>query len=176
MKAALACTTIVVVLGLAVKPSRANERAGELVNSFQVMCTLEPIDYEHLKSKASAMRLPISKDLGTPPDAQGYFAKSTSWVLPLTSGPHEFLAGDSIGPDGRVKSCGIGASDVNGADFKGALVSTMGLGVPLAEIDAPNGMHMIRWATRNEGSELLLAVATSSSQPGCYLILLERSQ
>ena len=46
--------------------AQANERSAELVNSFQIFCTLAPLDFAALDAKATAMKLVVRKDIGTP--------------------------------------------------------------------------------------------------------------
>jgi hypothetical protein len=79
----------------------AGERAVQLINSFQVMCLLEPLNFARSEQKATVMHLPVRQDLRSPPDASGYFSHAKSWLLPLGSGPHEFTVAEAHGPNLR---------------------------------------------------------------------------
>ncbi len=125
----------------------AGERAAQLVNSFQVMCLLEPLNFARSEQKATAMSLLVRQDLGSPPDASGYFAHAKSWLLPLESGPHEFTVAEAHGPKADVKTCGIMAPDVDAADFTAELVKAMKLGKPVAETTSSDGQYRNKvWA------------------------------
>src|SRR5262245_7849056 len=93
--------------------THAAERDASLINSFQVLCTLEEPVFEWINQKAMAMKLPVRQDLGQSKDS-GPFAHSKSWLVTLTTGPHELTAAEANGPQGYVKSCGISAPDPNG--------------------------------------------------------------
>jgi hypothetical protein len=167
------CATIAfVLLGLGAQ-AEASERAASLVNSFEVMCTIEPLDFARLKAKAEAMHLPVRKDIEPAPDANGYFAHSISWLLPLKTGPHELVDSEAHGPNGNVKGCGIGAPDVEAGDIRAQLVSDLHLRRPSAEADAPNGMHITTWLYGKDNEKLILADGSSQKRPGFYLNLLE---
>ena len=152
----------------------ASERAVQLVNSFEVMCTVEPLNYAALEAKALAMKLPERRTIKTPPAASGYYNWSRSWLLPLKSGPHEFVASETRGPAGLIEGCGIGAPDVGGEDFRAILVKTMKLGQPSRQETSPDGsrrMIVWRWA----GDALTLIDASPASKPGIYLSLFNQS-
>src|SRR4051794_21276985 len=98
-------------LSIAITAAAASERAAQLVNSFLVMCTLEPLNFANSEAKATAMRLPVREDKRTPPNASGFFAHAKSWLLPLKSGSHEFSVMEGKGLKGDIKTCGIAAPD-----------------------------------------------------------------
>jgi|SRR5450759_2247816 hypothetical protein len=119
----------------------AGERAAQLINSFQVMCLLEPLNFARSEQKATAMKLPVREDLGSPPDASGYFSRAKSWLSPLDSGPHEFTVAEAHGPKADVKTCGIMAPDVDAADFRSELIKSMKLGKPTAQTTSSDGQY-----------------------------------
>jgi hypothetical protein len=119
----------------------AGQRAAQLVNSFQVMCLLEPLNFARSEQKATAMKLPVREDLGSPPDASGYFSHAKSWLLSLESGPHEFTVAEAHGAKADVKTCGIMAPDVDAADFKAELVKSLKLGKPVAQTTSSDGQY-----------------------------------
>lgn len=149
----------------------ARERAAQLVNSFQVMCMLEPLDFARSDAKATAMKLPIRQDLHSPPNAAGYFNRAKSWLLPLKSGPHEFMIAEAHGPTADIKSCGIGASDVDADDFRAELTKSMKLSAPGLEKSSPDGKYRNTvWSVDN----LFLMLSDGSPRnvkQGVYLLL-----
>jgi hypothetical protein len=148
----------------------ASERAAQLVNSFQIMCTLEPLDFARSESKAVAMRLPVRQDLRTPPNASGHLVRVKSWLLPLKSGPHEFSVTEGLGPKGEIKACGIAAPDVGKDDFQAELVKTMKLGKPAAESMSADGtLSTVTWPSVFNGLELMFSGRRDRS--GIYLFL-----
>jgi hypothetical protein len=151
--------------------AHADERAKQLVNSFMVMCTLEPIDLARSDQKATAMQLPVRKNVNPPADQNGYFARAKTWLLPLKSGPHEFTVAEARGPSGDIKSCGIGAPDVNAAEFRNELIKVMALGKPSNEnISADRNFRQSVW----ELNDLNLVLADGSPRglsQGIYLLI-----
>jgi hypothetical protein len=127
-----------VTLCLSASGAYAGDRAASLVNSFQVMCMLEPLDFARSDAKATAMKLPVRADIHPPPDSAGHFNHAKTWLLPLKSGPHEFTINEVRGSTAHIKGCGIGAPDVDADDFRAELVKTMKLGKPAVEKTSPD--------------------------------------
>ena len=73
-----------VVCFMFVGTAHANERSAELVKSFQAFCAAAPLDFAALDAQATAMKLAVRKDVGTPQQT-GKFARSKSWLVPLDS-------------------------------------------------------------------------------------------
>jgi hypothetical protein len=131
--------------------AHANERSAELVNSFQIFCTLAPLDFAALDAKATAMKLVVRKDVGTPRQP-GQFAHSKSWLVPLKGGAHELVAGEARGPSGEVLSCGVGADNVDGEEMKQELIKTMKLGQPSRETATADGaQRLTSWRYADDG-------------------------
>lgn len=148
----------------------ASERAAHLVNSFQIMCTLEPVNFARGEERAAAMRLPVREDKRPSPSAVGYSVRSKSWLLPLKSGPHEFAVTEGIGPNGAMKGCGIGAPDADKDDFRAELIKTMKLARPIAERVSPDGtLSTTFWPYGSEGLELMFSARRD--RRGIYLFL-----
>jgi hypothetical protein len=152
----------------------AGDRAAQLVNSFQVMCMLESLDFARSDAKATAMKLPVRQDVQPPPDSAGYFNHAKSWLLPLKSGPHEFMISETHGPKADIKACGIGAPDVDADDFKAELTKSMKLGQPSVEKTSPDGkFRNTVWAVNN----LYFMVSDGSPRnvkQGIYLLVSDK--
>jgi len=148
----------------------ASERAAQLVNSFQVTCTIEPLDFARSEARATAMRLPVREDLRSPTNPSGHFVRSKSWLLPLNSGPHDFVVTEGVGPKGPIKACGIGAGDVGKDDFQAEMVKTMKLGQPATEgVSADGTLSTAIWRDVFKGLELMFS--GRRDRTGIYLFL-----
>jgi hypothetical protein len=155
----------------AVGTACANERSAELVNSFQTFCTPGPPDFAALDAKATAMNLPVRKDI-VPPSHAGQSARAKSWLISLKSGSHELVASEARGPNGEVASCGIGAEDVDGEDMKQELIKVQG--APLRETASADGSQRVTVWKYADDVTLLLADGTPMKIPGMYLTLLHQ--
>ena len=155
--------------------AHANERSAVLVNSFQIFCTLAPLDFAALDAKATAMKLVVRKDVGTPRQP-GQFAHSKSWLVPLKGGAHELVAGEARGPSGEVLSCGIGADNVDGEEMKQELIKTMKLGQPSRETATADGAQRVTSWQYADNVMLILADGTPMKIPGVYLTLLQQTK
>jgi hypothetical protein len=165
------CLVAVTALMLwSVGNAHAADRIASLINSFQVLCTLEAPVFEWIDQKAMAMNLPVRQDIGQSKDS-GAFVHSKSWLVTLTTGPHELLAAEANGPQGYIKSCGISAPDPNGESFKHELVSIMKLGPPSSETITQDGvMRVTEWKDAfGAGTLLRLVDATPKNKPGAML-------
>ncbi len=122
-----------------------------------------------------AMRLPVRRDIGQSKES-GPFAHSKSWLVTLTTGPHELTAAEANGPHGYVKSCGISAPDANGESFKSELVSVMKLGRPSSENISKDGiMRATEWKDAfGAGTSLQLVDATPKNKSGAMLFYIVR--
>ena len=138
---------------------------------------MEPLNFARSNAKADAMRLPVRQDLSKPANSSGHFLRSKSWLLPLKSGPHEFVVAEGRGPNGEVKSCGIGAPDVDGNDFKAELIKAAALAPQQRETVSQDGDRRVTfWRYGRQGLRLMLTDGTPKKQPGIYLILLQDPQ
>ena len=162
------------ILCTLVNGAHASDRAAQLVNSFQVMCMIEPLNFERSEERATAMKLPVMQDTRSPPDASGYFVRVKSWLLPLTSGPHEFAVSEAHGPKADVKTCGISAPDVDAEDFKSELVSTMKLGQPESEGLSDDGQSRDTVWAAGDLSLTLTDGSPRNVKQGIYLLLSNR--
>jgi hypothetical protein len=150
--------------------AHAADRDASLINSFQVFCALEPPAFDRIDQKAAAMKLPVHQDIGQS-QKSGQFARSKSWLVKLTTGPHELLAAEANGANGYVESCGISAPDPDGEAFKNELILEMKLGRPSAEtVSADGAMRITTWnGVFGEGSSLQFVDASPKGHPGAML-------
>jgi hypothetical protein len=151
----------------------ASERSAALVSSFQSFCTPGRPDFAALDAKATAMNLPVRRDVTGPQQGQSTHAKS--WVITLTSGSLELVVSETRGPKGEAASCGIGAEDISGDDLKRELIEALQLGEPVRQtVTADGTQRLIVWKY-GDGASLMLADATPMSLPGIYLTLMQQT-
>ncbi len=151
----------------------ANQRSAELVNSFQMYCTPGRPDFAALDAKATAMKLVVRKDVGSP-RKEGQFTHAKSWLVSLDSGSHELVASEARGPSGEVTACGIGAENVDGEEVKQELVKAMKLAAPIQQTASPDGAQRLTlW--KYDDATLVLVDGTPMKIPGMYLTLQRRT-
>lgn len=150
--------------------AEAMTREASLINSFEVLCTLEPPNFQRIEQKAEAMKMASYQDVAPPKETDGSFDRTKSWIVTLTDGPHVLFATEMNGPKGHVVSCGIGANDPIGASFKKELMTEMKLGSPTVDGLLSNGMHVYLWkGTFGPGTQLRLQIAEPDSNPGAMV-------
>jgi hypothetical protein len=152
--------------------AHASERSVALVNSFQTFCMPAP-NFAALDAKATAMQLPVRKDVTAPP-RPGESGHVKSWQLSLASGRHELVASEARSPKGNLDSCGIGVDDVDGDDLRQELIKAMALGEPVRQTVSADGTQRVTTWTIGNDEELFLADATPMKIPGFYLTLLHQ--
>lgn len=167
----LAVTVVTICLAtFAASVAHANPRSASLINSFEVLCNLELPNMAHIAAKAEAMHLRAG------PPANNGAVHMQMWIVPLTTGSHILVASEADGPRGHVTTCGIHASDADGADFARELVATLKLGAPQKETTSADGqMDNRMW--RLSGPDDLMLVLGEKSQahaPGVDLVLMYR--
>ncbi len=152
----------------------ANQRSAELVSSFQMYCTPGPPDFSALDAKATAMKLVVRKDVGSPRN-EGQFTHAKSWLVSLDSGSHELVASEARGPNGEVTACGIGAENVDGDDMKQELIKAMKLDVPVRQTASADGTQRVTLWKYGDDATLALVDGTPMKIPGMYLTLQRRT-
>ena len=157
---------------ISVGAAHAGERTAALVNSFRMFCVPSP-DFAALDTRATAMQLPVRKDVTAPP-RPGEYGHVKAWLLSLASGHHELVASEARSPKGNLDSCGIGVDDVNGDDLKQELVKAMKLGEPLRQMVSADGTQRQTIWKIDSDAELFLTDATPMKIPGSYLTLLHQ--
>ena len=151
--------------------AHANERSAELVDSFMAFCTPGPPDFAALDAKASAMNLPVRKDV-----SMGTTARTKSWQVTLKTGVHEVIAGKAKGPVGDMAACSVGAEDVDGEEMKRDLTKAMKLGAPDQATNTADGAQRVTSWKYADGATLILAVGTPMKIPGMMLTLMRQTK
>lgn len=129
-----------------------------------------------LDERASSMKLPGRNELALP-NSGNYFSHSKSWLVFLSSGPHELNGSEAQAPDGKLTSCGIGAPDVNGDEMRTLLTTSLSLGAPISVRSSPDGKQQVTtWTLSRAGNDfmLILTDGTPTHRSGISLILVHR--
>jgi hypothetical protein len=151
--------------------AHANERSAELVNSFMAFCTPGPPDFAALDAKATAMNLPVRKDV-----AMGADAHTKSWQVTLKTGVHELIVGKVKGPAGDVAGCSIGAENADGEEMKQDLIKAMKLDAPDRVANTPDGAQRVTSWKYADDVTLILADGTPMKIPGMMLTLMRQTK
>jgi len=152
----------------------ASPRSADLVGSFQMFCVPGPPDFAAIDAKATAMKLSVREEVGTPRQV-GQFTHSKSWLVPLASGPHRLVAQETRGTAGETASCGIGADDVDGEAMRQELVRVLKLDAPQRQTPTPDGTQRVTVWKYGDDTTLMLADGTPIRIPGMYLTLLRQT-
>ncbi|MBF0611045.1 MAG: hypothetical protein G8345_04765 [Magnetococcales bacterium] len=144
-----------------------------LINSFQVFCTLEKLNFDSLDQKATLMKLKVHKEYGKK-EKEGDFAHTKSWYVPLKTGVHELVVAEGRKSKESLQMCGIGSSDVNGEAFKQELLKVLNFSSsPIEQISPDGNTRKTLWLGAYGGSILMLDDATPKGKPGVILTLIE---
>nr|WP_141661890.1 hypothetical protein [Burkholderia ambifaria] len=143
----------------------ANGRSAALVNDFKFFCMRGAPTYESLNAYATALKLPIKKDLSREM-GHGDRLRSRSWTVGSNTGPYELAAAEATQGDVTAETCGIGSADGSGDKIYSELTAHSNLGKP-HESSSPDGrIKSVVW-TLSSGEKLVLTYA--SAGPGFYL-------
>jgi hypothetical protein len=167
-----ACGAMLVLIGSAT----ASERSAQLIESFNDFCTMEAPSFMRLDERASSMKLPGRNELALP-HSGNYFSHSKSWLVFLSSGPHELSGSEAQVPDGKITSCGIGAPDVDGDEMRTLLTTSLNLDAPISVRPSPDGEQQVTtWKLSRSGNDfvLILTDSTPTLRSGISLILVHR--
>ena len=159
----LLLSAILLAVLLQVSPGAAEDapmsRDASLINAFQIMCQLEPLDFERLDARATAMHMQVQHD-ATNPSANDTTTRSKAWSGSLKTGPFALMADDMKGPKGVSTACSIvgGVPDVGA--FQSDLIKTLHLDASAQTGQAPGGTEWIIGA----GSKIILRNARNNGQ------------
>jgi hypothetical protein len=101
-------------------------RALGVINAFQVICTLEPLSFERIDQKATAMGMRLQHNLSGP-SAANTITRSKGWFGDLTNGPYVLLLDEMSGAKGKTTSCAIVADVPDRDAFRTDVIRTMKL-------------------------------------------------
>jgi len=141
--ALLFCTLLPLCAKAADTPAPALDRPHSLLNSFDVMCNLEPPSFEQLSIKAAAMHLKTLDD-STRTTPTGETMQTRSWLGMLTTGAFALRIEKMDGAKGIATSCAIEGPVPDAAAFREIVVNTHHLGAT-PEKQVVDGTHTYYW-------------------------------
>lgn len=139
-------------------------RNTSLIESFEILCARSTPDFDKIDALATAMNLTVEQSIDKRPAA-----RSKSWIVTLSDGPHELVTAESFGPKGHIVNCGISAPDPAGAPFFADLQKKMRLGTPTFENFTATG-RMVSWKGYfGPNTDLMFVDAEPAHKPGVML-------
>ena len=166
------CPAALVALLLLVPAGRAaaQEADAALINTFETLCTHQPLSFDGIDRMAAAMQLTDHRHTGEGA-ASGPFSRSKSWIFGLAATPHELVVAETNGPKGHVTTCGISAEHSSAGAFQAALMTALKLGAPAGEtVSADGQMRTTIWhGVYGEMTSLRMLDATPKGVPGVLL-------
>jgi hypothetical protein len=150
----------------------APDRSQSVIDTFQVMCTLELPDFERIDAKATILRMRPEADskLNAPGDT---VFRNKSWIGNLTTGPFVLLLDETSGPKGKATSCAI-VGEVPDLDaFRTDAVATLKLpAAPPPEMGNEGSRSFIWDRIFGPGPTLILRDFKPAGKPGIMLKLI----
>jgi hypothetical protein len=147
-------------------------RSQSMIDTFQVMCTLELPDFERIAAKATVLRMrPEADSKPSAPGDSGF--RSKSWIGNLTTGPFVLLLDETTGPKGKATSCAI-VGEVPDLDaFRADAVAAMKLPAPVPPEMGNDGSRSFIWDRGfGPGTTLILRDFKPAGKPGVMLKLI----
>jgi hypothetical protein len=153
-----------------VRPALAESRVDTLVNTLRVMCMVEPLNFERLDQKATAMDLRVLTNFA-PPEVNGLSIRSKTWLMEVSGGPLALSASDAMGGPRPLTMCGFAAPNVTVGEMQAALTTALGIGQPrtVSGQDGHAGL-MVRWDHLQGDMTLTLMTRRFKPEPGFTLI------
>ena len=147
-------------------------RTQSMIDTFQVMCSLELPDFERVAAKATVLRMRPEADskLNAPGDA---VFRNKSWIGNLTTGPFVLLLDETTGPKGKATSCAI-VGEVPDLDaFRADAVAAMRLPAAAPPEMGNDGSRSFIWdRSFGPGTTLILRDFKPAGKPGIMLKLI----
>jgi hypothetical protein len=163
-------------VALPVTSAAAIERSAQLVESFRAFCILHLPNFSQIDEKATALQLPARN--GENATLWDSHYQSKSWLVFLSSGPHELAGFEAISPRGKLTICGIRAPDVIGKYIRFDLTESMNLGDPVSVAVSPDGQQQITtWKLDALSNDITIVLTdnTPVQKPGINLQILHRA-
>jgi len=169
---------VVLLLAIATPRSMAESanpptgRSQSMIDTFQVMCTLELPDFERIDANATVLRMRLEADskLNAPGDT---VFRNKSWIGNLTTGPFVLLLDETTGPKGKATSCAI-VGEVPDLDaFRADAVAAMKLPAAAPPEMGNDGSRSFIWDhSLGPGTTLILRDFKPAGKPGIMLKLI----
>jgi hypothetical protein len=149
-------------------------RAQSIINTFQLMCTLELPKFERIDQKATAMNMQLQLS-NSRPTAGNTVTRSKSWFGALTDGPFILLLEEKSGAEGKTTSCAVIADVPDRDAFRAEAIRTMKLpDAPAPELRVDGSRSYVWDGVLGPGTTVLNRDFAPSGKPGVMLKLLSR--
>lgn len=147
-------------------------RAQSVINTFQVMCTLELPKFEQIEAKATAMRMQLQAD-NKGALTENVVTRSKAWGGGLTTGPFALLLDEMSGPKGKATGCAVAAEVPDSDTFRAEAINTLKLAaMRTPEIGADGSRSFVWDGIYGTGTTLILRDFKPTGRPGVMLKLL----
>jgi hypothetical protein len=147
-------------------------RAQGVINAFQVICTLEPLRFERIDQKATAMGMQLQHNKSDP-SAGNTVTRSKGWFGALTNGPYILLLDEMSGAAGKTTSCAIVADVADREAFRAEVIRTMKLPDAPAPEFRGDGSRSYFWeGVFGPGTTIVDRDFAPTGKPGVMLKLL----
>jgi hypothetical protein len=101
-------------------------RTQSVINAFQVICTLEHLNFDRIDQKATAMGMQLDQNTSAP-SAANTVTRRKSWLGNLTDGPYILMLDEMSGAQGKSTACAIVADVPDRDGFRAEAIRTMKL-------------------------------------------------
>lgn len=139
---ALICCGLLPVASHAADGANA-DRAGSLLNSFEVMCNLKTPDFDQLSGQAAAMRMTVLEDVAEAPLA-GEAVQRKGWIGMLTTGPFALRIEKMSGAKGVATSCAVDGPVPDTKAFYDMVITKLRL-ASASDHQVVEGSHSYYW-------------------------------
>jgi hypothetical protein len=150
----------------------APTRSQSMIDTFQVMCTIELPDFERIDAKATALRMRPEADSKLNARGDAVF-RNKSWFGNLTTGPFVLLLDETTGPKGKATSCAI-VGEVPDVDaFRANAIEAMRLPAEAAPEMGSDGSRSFVWdRIFGPATTLIVRDFKPAGKPGVMLKLI----
>jgi hypothetical protein len=147
-------------------------RAQSVINAYQVMCTLELPNFDHLDAKATAMKMHLQSSTSSP-SANNTVTRRKTWIGALTSGPFILLIDEMSGAKGRSTACAVAVDVPDIEAFRTEAVSMLKLrDVPAPEFGHDGSRSYVWEPAYGPGTTVIMRDFTPVKRPGIMVKLL----
>ncbi len=147
-------------------------RSQSVINAFQVMCTLELPNFEHISAKATAMKMGLQVD-EKQASLDDVVTRRKSWVGNLTTGPFVLFLDEMSGSKGKSTACAVAAVVPDTDMFRSEAVTMIKLQTdPKPEIDRDGSRSFVWNGVFGPESIVILRDFKPIGKPGVMLKLL----
>jgi hypothetical protein len=152
------------------------DRAQSVINAFQAICTLEPLNFDRVDQKATLMNMPVQANKSGPSDSNGTI-RQKMWTGGLTDGPFLLMLDELSDARGRTTACAVVADVPDREAFRSEVIRTMQLPEPRAPELGNDGSRSYVWDNAMGKDTIVIERDfIPSGKPGVMLKLIAKTQ